>query len=193
MSSIFGKIYSFFDSLIDSFISFFSDLIKLKPIDYNEGKTDSDKYYNKILPNIYSNLDEYGKFVDKYFPTILESLTSKKNPLIDDYNNYLNSEDEETKKEWTELFQERDKEIKEYKDKLEKGIIRWERISDIFKNNKKKIKLKKDLKNKIAQNSLGDCYLISFLRGFLRNQPKKYYKLFGQWHPEIGYYEKKFF
>ena len=138
MSSIFGKIYSFFDSLIDSFISFFSDLIKLKPIDYNEGKTDSDKYYNKILPNIYSNLDEYGKFVDKYFPTILESLTSKKNPLIDDYNNYLNSEDEETKKEWTELFQERDKEIKEYKDKLEKGIIRWERISDIFKNNKKK-------------------------------------------------------
>ena len=39
---------------------------------------------------------------------------------------------------WTELFQERDKEIKEYKDKLEKGIIRWERISDIFKNNKKK-------------------------------------------------------
>ena len=45
----------------------------------------------------------------------------------------MNSEDEETKKEWTELFQERDKEIKEYKDKLEKGIIRWERISDILK------------------------------------------------------------
>ena len=78
MSSFFGKIYSFFDSLIDLFISFFSDLIKLKPIDYNKGKTDPDKYYNKILPNIYSNLDEYGKFVDKFFPTILESLTSKK-------------------------------------------------------------------------------------------------------------------
>lgn len=32
-----------------------------------------------------------------------------------------------------------------------------------------------------------------FFRGFLRNQPKKYYKLFGQCHPEIGYYEINFF
>ena len=132
MNYILGKIKSFFSAIISFFSSF-----KLKPIDYNEGKTEPEKYYNNILPDIYSNLDKNGKFVDPYFPTNSNSLTSKKNPLIN-YNQFLESKDEKTKKEWKERLQKRDEDIKNYEDYLNKGIIRWERISDILKKNKKK-------------------------------------------------------
>ena len=181
-----------FKYITEKITTFFSSVIKLRPIDYNKGKTDPSKYYNNKLPNIYSNLSLSGKFMDPYFPNNLESITSKNNPLIN-YNEFLKSDDKDTRETWEKNFKQRDDDIKEYEYYLKEGYIRWERISNILKANKKTIKLKKDIKVKIAQSGLGDCYLISFLRGFLKAQPEKYYKLLGQCHPEIGYYEINFF
>ena len=183
---------SFFKYIYDKISSFFSSVIKLSPIDYNKGKTDPSIYYNNVLPDIYTNLNDEGKFFDPYFPNTLESITSKNNPLID-YKELLKSDDKDIRELWEKNFKQRDDDIKTYEYNLKEGYIKWERISDILKNNKKRINLKKDIKAKIAQSGLGDCYLISFLRGFLLSQPEKYYKLLGQCHPEIGYYEINFF
>ena len=202
---------SFFKYLYDTISSYFSSVTKLDPIDYNEGNTDSinynegkanpinynegktdpNQYYQNLLPNINSNLKD-GKFCDPYFPNNLESITSKNNPLID-YNEYLESKEEKTSLIWKKKMEERDKLIKIYEGALKEGNLRWERISDILQKNNKTINLKEDMEVKIAQRGLGDCYLISFLRGFLNVQPEKYYKLLGQCHPEIGYYEINFF
>ena len=183
--------WRFFKYLYDKVTSFFSSVTKLGPIDYNKGKIDSKQYYKNLLPDIYSNLKD-GKFCDPYFPNSLESIISKENSLID-YNIYLKSDKKEIREFWEKNMEQRDNDIKKYEYCLKEGFLRWERISDILQNKKKTINLKEDIKVKIAQRGLGDCYLISFLRGFLNAQPEKYYKLLGQCHPEIGYYEINFF
>ena len=141
------------------------------PIDYSAGKNDKTKYFQEILPDIRSNLDISKKFVDPIFPHDINAIFNKYNPL---YKKNIEEDREKEKKDYIKCF--------------ESGYFRWERISNILKN----INIKEDLKKGIAQRGLGDCYLISFLRGFLKFQIEKFYKLLGNCHPEIGYWEVNF-
>ena len=141
------------------------------PIDYSAGKNDKTEYFKELLPNIPINLDKSKKFIDPDFPHGIDAIFNKYNPL---YKKDIEEDREEEKENYVNYFEE--------------GILRWERISNILT----KINIKKDLKKGIAQNGLGDCYLISFLRGFLKFQTEKFYKLLGNCHPEIGYWEVNF-
>ena len=78
--------------------------------------------------------------------------------------------------------------ISEVEAKIDSGILKWKRISDIIdvENDKSDIYF-------VSQRFIGDCYLISFLRSLQHFQPEKYYYLFGICFPEIGYYEIYFF
>lgn len=142
------------------------------PIDYSKGKQDKSEYFQGILPNIAYNIVK-GKFVDPYFSHDMDAIFELHNPLV----NEDNKEDDERKEA-----------KKEYKQNFDEGYYYWERISNLLKD----IDIKRDLKKGIAQRGLGDCYLISFLRGFLKFQPEKFYKLLGKCHPEIGYWEVNF-
>ena len=163
-----GQIYSFFTNITD----YFSKSPR-ESIDFEKGKQDEHEYFQGRLPKIKLNLDINGKFIDPYFSHDINAITANHNPLINE-----DMEDDE----------DREKEINEYEEYSNEGIIFWERISNLLKD----INIKRDLKKGIAQRGLGDCYLISFLRGFLKFQPEKFYKLFGQCHPEIGYWEINF-
>ena len=119
------------------------------PIDYSAGKNDKTKYFQGKLPNIYYNLDKSKKFLDPDFVHGIDAIFNKYNPL---YNENIKEDRKEKQEDYIALF--------------EKGILRWERISNLLKN----INIEKDLKKGINQKGLGDCYLISFLRGFLKFQ-----------------------
>ena len=62
--------------------------------------------------------------------------------------------------------------ISEVEAKIDSGILKWKRISDIIdvKNDKSDIYF-------VSQRFIGDCYLISFLRSLQHFQPEKYYYL----------------
>lgn len=158
--------------LVEKIYSFFKNMFEKKPIDYNKGKYDETQYFNEKLPNISENMIDQ-KFVDPYFPHDI-------NAIVNDWNPFLNRKIIEDKREDVK---------KEYKEKFENGTLHWERISNVLK----KINIEKSLKKGIAQGYLGDCYLIAFLRGYLKFQKKQFYKILGKCHPEIGYYEVNFF
>lgn len=143
------------------------------PIDFDKGKNDANKYFQGKLPKIKENLDTNNKFVDPYFSHDI-------NAIINSYNPFLNKNIEENDNTESDILY--------YKKYFDNGYFYWDRISNILKN----IDIKRDLNKGIAQRALGDCYLISFLRGYLKFQPEKFYKILGKCHPEIGYWEVNF-
>lgn len=175
-----GKLFSY---IKDAFESLFKDK-SLKPIKFEDLKEIDPEKHDFICSNL-----KNGKFCDPYFRPNINAFVQDKNPLID-YNSIL---DEDSLKL-------RNKEIKEQKDIYETCFnedlddesdkkLKWERISSILKLKEEK----SNLSHKLNQNSLGDCYLISFLRGLMEFQKERYWKLFGACFPEIGYYEIYFF
>ena len=88
-------------------------------------------------------------------------------------------------KEFKQLYEERFEKLKDNDEKK----LKWERISSIINSKTEE----QNKKYQIKQNHLGDCYLISFLKGLMELQGKRYWKLFGTCIPEVGYYEIYFF
>ena len=121
------------------------------------------------------NYDEYIDPNDNYFggnlPNIMENLDGD-NKFCDPYFKHGKSIINIAKKEAL----------------IDQKILRWERISNIIDINDDKSD-----EFLINQNSLGDCYFIAFLRSLKLFKPDKYYKIFGKYFAEIGYYEIYFF
>ena len=141
------------------------------PIDFDKGKNDESNYFQNKLPKIKENIKENGKFIDPYFSHDIQALIDRFNPIL--------------KKK---INDDREEEITKYTKNFTNGSYYWERISNILKN----INIEEELKKGIAQHGIGDCYLISFLRGCLKFQTEKFYKILGKCHPEIGYWEVNF-
>ena len=139
-------------------------------------------------------MDEEGKFCDPFFKhDEISSIINENNPLIDYKERFKKSKNiEDNKEDEEDKYEKRkkdlEKEKKSYQDLFDKKLIRWERISNLIKEEKEM-----DKNIKISQGNLGDCYLIAFLRGFLKFQQEKYYKLFGNCDIQKGYYEVIFF
>ena len=170
-------------------MSFFLNLFKSlkseekkKEINYDYGKTNEEDYFQQKIPRIKEHLDKNtGKFCDINFPNNMESLIHFDNPNEDAPK--LSEKGMAKKKQ---LFDEKKK---EYQNLIEKGELKWKRISDIVNEKEEK----KNVDIEVKQNNIGDCYLISFLRGMKKFQPKKYLKLIEVYHYNIGYCEVNFF
>ena len=179
-----GKLVSYIKDGFEFLIDLFKDQ-KLKYIKFSDLKEIDGKKHEFIC----KHLDENGKFADPDFKPDIYSFTSNDKSQLIDYNSIL-SKDE---------LEKRNKALKKAKEEYEtrfnkdledeEKILKWERISSIINIKDEK----KNLKYKVKQNNIGDCYLISFLRGLKEFQEKRYWKLFGACIPEIGYYEIYFF
>ena len=112
-------------------------------------------------------MDEEGKFCDPFFKhDEISSIINENNPLIDYKERFKKSKNiEDNKEDEEDKYEKRkkdlEKEKKSYQDLFDKKLIRWERISNLIKEEKEM-----DKNIKISQGNLGDCYLIAFLRGF---------------------------
>lgn len=132
-------------------------------INYDEYIDPNDNYFGGNLPDIMENLDTDNKFCDPYFKHGKNIINIAKKEAL-----------------------------------IDQKILRWERISniiDINDDNFNIIDINDDKSDEflINQNSLGDCYFIAFLRSLKLFKPDKYYKIFGKYFAEIGYYEIYFF
>lgn len=158
--------------MISSFFSYY------RTYDFN--RTNPGLYYDYILPNISKNIQKDGKYLDTNFYEIL-SLVNPEKVMNKSYEikDYGLSEIDRLKSNYKKVYQN-------YQNLFDNNILKWQKIS--FSVNKKE---EYDLFNSssIIQGSLGNCYMIAFLKGMQKFQKQSFNNLFYYYYYDIGYFE----
>ena len=152
---------------------------------YDFDKMNKNEYFNGIIPEIENKLKACNKYLDFHFWGV---------PSIVNPENVPPPGFKWSQKEIKDIKQKYRNESEKFQNliKSEKNIygsLEWKRITDLITNfddeNYRNYPLK--------QGFLGNCYLISFLRGMLSFRPKEYYELFSSYLFDIGYFEVRLY
>ncbi len=146
---------------------------------YDFTRNRPDLYYDNILPNISKNLYN-GKYLDNNFSEFL-SLVNPEKVMNKSYEpkDYGASEITRMKSKYENIYQD-------YKNKFNNNTLKWQRVSfSVYKN--EEYDLFKS--SSIIQGSLGNCFMISFLKGMQKFQKQRFDNLFYYYYYDIGYFE----